>query len=287
VLCEKPLGRTSGEAYEMYDRVRKTGQVNMTAFCVRFAPAVVFAKELIQSRRLGRIYNIRVSYLGIGLGLNGFLDPNYPLNWHFVKEIAGQGVITDLGCHAIDMAYFLLGDVVEVSGATQTVIHERPLIEDPTKKGKVNVDDVSVASLKFKSGALGTIDSSWAAAGKKDFFYFEVHGSEGSIRFNFEHLNELDVYLRDESNLAGFRTVQVISKKHPLMEQFWIDQGGGFTWNHLFVVEVKHFLDSVNQGKVTSLLVPTFHDGYVNSLIIDSIIESNQKGEWIRVEPKS
>ncbi len=101
---------------------------------------------------------------------------------------------------------FLLGEVTEVCGATQTVIPERPIAEGSGKMGRVNVDDVAVASLKFKSGALGTIDASWVAAGVKDFFYFEVHGSEGAVRFDFERLTELQVALKDSSGLQGFKT---------------------------------------------------------------------------------
>ena len=147
------------------------------------------------------------------------------------------------------MARFLVGDVVSVCGAEQTFVTERPLTEDPFHKGSVSVDDATVASLKFKSGALGVIDVSWMAAGKKDFFYFEVNGSQGSLRFNLERIGELEVYLRENSQVEGFRDIFTISAKHPDMDRFWIDQGGGFTWNHMFVVELKHFLEEVVNGK--------------------------------------
>jgi len=287
IFCEKPLARNADEAYEMYRTVSKFNTVSMTGFTVRFAPAVIFAKNLIDSGKLGRIFNIRCCYMNIETGLNGYLDPNLPFHWHFDRTIAGNGAITDLGSHVLDMVYYLLGDVTEVCGATETIVHERPLPDDPTKKKAVTVDDVAVAALKFKSGALGVIDSSWMAAGKKDFFYFEVHGSEGSIRFNFERMTELEVYLRDSSpEVNGFRTVFVTSKDHPRMDKFWVDQGGGFTWNHLFVVELKDFYDKIAAGTSGGPEIPTFRDGYINSLLIDSIVESNRTKRWVKIEPK-
>lgn len=287
IFCEKPLARNTEEAYEMYRTVSKFNTVSMAGFTVRFAPAVMLAKEMIETGRLGKIFNIRCCYMNIESGFNGYLDPNHPFHWHFDKNVAGNGAISDLGSHVLDMAYYLLGDVTEVCGATETVVHERPSQEDSSKMIAVTVDDVAVAALKFKSGALGVIDSSWMAAGKKDFFYFEVHGSEGSIRFNFERLAELEVYLKDSSpEIGGFRTVLVTSKNHPRMDKFWVDQGGGFAWNHLFVVELKDFLDNITMNSSDNAGIPTFRDGYINTLLIDSIVESNNTGRWVKVEPK-
>jgi predicted dehydrogenase len=287
VLCEKPLARTADEAYEIYKVAITSGIVAMTGFTVRFAPAVILAKNLIETGRLGRIFSIRCSYLNIESGYSGYLDPNYPFHWHFDRNMAGQGAISDLGSHVLDMACFLLGEVTEVCGATQTIIPERQLAEDPSKKANVTVDDVAVASLKFKSGALGVIDASWMASGKKDYFYFEVHGSEGSVRFNFERLTELEVYLKNDSSFEGFKNVITTSKKYPNMDKFWVDQGGGFSWNHLFVVELKYFLDRVAEDDKVGAGGPTFRDGYINSLLIDSIAESSKSEKWIKIEPKS
>lgn len=287
VICEKPLARNSLEAYEMHRAALKFNVPSMTGFTLRFAPAVLLASDLIKSGRLGKLFSFRCSYLNIESGYNGYLDPNFPFHWHFDRQAAGNGAIADLGSHVLDMASYLMGEVGEVCGAAQTFISERPLPDNPKRKKEVTVDDVTVASLKFKSGALGVIDASWVAAGKKDFFYFEVHGSEGSIRFNFERLTELEVYLSGSSGTEGFRTVIVTSKNHPEMRNFWVDQGGGFTWNHLFVIELKKFLSYVLHESNKEFELPTFRDGYINSLLIDSIVESSRTGRWVKIEPKS
>jgi predicted dehydrogenase len=91
--------------------------------------------------------------------------------------------------------------------------------------------------------------------------------------------------LRETSQVAGFRDVLVISGKHPYMDRFWIDQGGGFSWNHMFVVELKHFLDCVMNDREIGPAGATLRDGYINSLLIDSIVESSRTGRWIQIEP--
>ncbi len=70
------------------------------------------------------------------------------------------------------------------------------------------------------------------------------------------------------------------------MDKFWTDQAGGFTWDHLFVVELKYFLDWVAKGKQPDSTAPSFRDGYINSLLIDSVVESSENGKWIKIEPK-
>ncbi len=287
ILCEKPLARTSEEAYDIYKKAEISGVIGLTGFCVRFAPAVTLAKNLIDSGKLGKIFNMRCSYMNVETGGLGFLDPLHPLNWHFDREIAGQGAIADLGSHVLDMVYYLLGEVTEVCGASETIVNERPLQDDPSKKGKVTVDDVTVAALKLKSGALAVIDSSWMASGRKDYFYFEVNGTNGSIRFDFERLDELEVFMKDGSDYEGFKNVIVTSKKHPDMEKFWHEQGAGFSWNHLFILEQKFLLDCVAQGKQVEGQGPSLRDGYINQLLIDSIVEANKAGQWIPIRPKA
>jgi predicted dehydrogenase len=99
-------------------------------------------------------------------------------------------------------------------------------------------------------------------------------------------MTELEVYLKDQSGVEGFRTVLVTSKNHPRTDKFWVDQGGGFSWNHLFVVELKDFMDRIT-GASDPPNFPTFWDGYVNTLLIDSIVESSKNDSWIKIEPRS
>jgi predicted dehydrogenase len=283
-ICEKPLARTAEEARSMLRAAEKAGVKHMTAFNYRFIPAVSYAKKLITEGYVGRVLNFRGAYLNIEVGDKGYLNEHFPLDWHFKTETAGYGALSDLGSHILDLARFLVGEISSVAGATATYIKERPLPESPTKKGRVEVDDSTVAAVKFANGALGTIEASWMAPGRKDFLRFEILGSEGSLRFNLERLNELEIFsLKDPNELRGFRDVWTTSKAHPYMDKFWLEQGGGFGWDHAFINEVHHFTDCVVNDKPVEPIGATFLDGYKNCLLMDAIVESASTGRWIHL----
>jgi predicted dehydrogenase len=285
VLCEKPLARSAKEAQAMLQAAERSGLKNMTGFNFRFIPAVSYAKKLIQEGFVGRILNFRGAYLNIELGDLGYINPDAPLDWHFKTETAGYGAISDLGSHILDLARFLVGEVESVAGATATFVKERPLPESPEKKGKVEVEDSAVACIKFTNGALGTIETSWMAPGRKDFLSFEVTGNEGSLRFNLERINELEIFtLKDPNEIRGFRNVLVTSRTHPKMEKFWVEQGGGFGWDHSFVNEIHHFADCIVNNKKVGPDGATFFDGYKNCLLMDAIVKSAKDERWIHVE---
>lgn len=285
VLCEKPLARSAKEAQAMLQAAERSGLKNMTGFNFRFIPAVSYAKKLIQEGFVGRILNFRGAYLNIELGDLGYINPDAPLDWHFKTETAGYGAISDLGSHILDLARFLVGEVESVAGATATFVKERPLPESPRKKGKVEVEDSAVACIKFTNSALGTIETSWMAPGRKDFLRFEVTGNEGSLRFNLERINELEIFtLKDPNEVRGFRNVLVTSRTHPKMEKFWVEQGGGFGWDHSFVNETHHFTDCIVNNKKVGPDGATFLDGYKNCLLMDAIVKSAKDERWIHVE---
>ncbi|HUK28315.1 MAG TPA: Gfo/Idh/MocA family oxidoreductase [Candidatus Acidoferrales bacterium] len=284
VICEKPLARTGKEAKEMWKSAERAGVKHMTGFNYRFIPAVCYARKLIQEGFIGKLLHFRGAYLNIEVGDLGYLNPEFPLDWHFKRDTAGYGALSDLGSHIIDIARFLVGEVSAVAGATATFIKERPLPGTPNTKGIVEVDDSTVAAVKFANGALGTIEASWMAPGRKDFLRFEILGSEGSLRFNLERLNELEIFtLRDSNEQRGFRDVWTTSKTHPFMDKFWTEQGGGFGWDHAFVNEVHHFTDCIVNDKPIEPIGATFFDGYRNCQIMDAIVESAETERWVHV----
>ena len=187
---------------------------------------MLYARELVQSGRVGRITHVVATYYNIELG-EGFSDPNMPLVWLFRREIAGHGALNDLGSHVVDMMRFIVGEIASVCGATQTFIKERPLPEDNTKRGVVDVDDSIAGCLRFAGGAVGTISVSWMPVSVRDYLALEVYGTKGSFRFCSDRPAELELYLHDDKDFAlnGYRTIYCTSREHPLMKHFWPDQG--------------------------------------------------------------
>ena len=181
VFCEKPLGRTAEESKSMLDAVQKAGVKHMVAFNYRFVPAIMQARKIMESGKMGRVHHWRAVYLQ-----EWGMDPKMPTSWRFQKDVAGSGALGDLGAHIIDLARFLVGEPTKVMGMTQNWMGERPSGDDPSKMVLSDVDDAFTALLEFEGGAIGTVEASRFAQGHKNFNSFEINAENGSIRFNLE-----------------------------------------------------------------------------------------------------
>ncbi len=269
ILCEKPLARTGEEAARMLEAVRKAGVKHMVAFNYRFVPAIRQARQLIESGALGKIYHYRAVYL------QEWIMPHYnmPKIWRLDKQVAGSGALGDLGAHIIDLGRFLVGEMVSVSAMTRTFITERPLPGGGT--GKVDVDDAFVAVVEFANGAIGTLEATRFAAGRKNHEVLEINGEKGSIRFNLERMNELEVFWVGEEpkETQGFHSVLVTEGYHPWWGYWW-PHGHIIGWEHTFVHEIAHFLDCIVNNKDVAPYGATFEDGYRAAVICDAILES-------------
>ena len=276
ILCEKPLARTADEAQSMVEAVQKAGVKNMVAFNYRFVPAIRQIRKLVDSGLLGKIYHFRAVYL------QEWVMAHYdlPMIWRLQKSVAGSGALGDLGAHIIDLGRYLVGEVKSVSGMTRTFIEERPW--DDGTMGKVDVDDAFTALLEFESGAIGTVEASRFAAGRKNGQRLEINAEKASIVFNLERLNELEIFwVGDEpAEAQGFRNVLVSEPFHPWWENWW-PQGHMIGWEHTFVHEITHLLDCiVNDGDVAPIGAD-FVDGYRNAVICDAILESAASGRHV------
>lgn len=278
VFCEKPLGRTAEESKQMLDAVEKAGVKHMVAFNYRFVPAIVQAKHLIDSGALGRIFHYRAVYLQ-----EWIIDPNFPKIWRLDKSAAGSGALGDLGAHVIDLARFLVGEPKKVMGMAQTFVKERPM-PDGNGVGKVDVDDAFVSLLEFENGALGTVEASRFCQGRKNHQVFEINGEKGSLRFNLERMNELDVFWAGEApnTTQGFHNVLVSEPHHPYWSNWW-PQGHMIGWEHSFVHEFHHFFSAIVNNTPVDPYGATFVDGYRNAVICDAILESANTGRAVDI----
>lgn len=277
VFCEKPLARTAEEARAMLDAVEKAGVKHMVAYNYRFVPAIRLARDLIASGALGRIFHFRAVYLQ-----DWIIDPEFPMTWRFKKAVAGSGSLGDLGSHIIDIGRFLVGEPTKVSGMTRTFITERP--DGQGGRDTVDVDDAVTALMEFENGALGTIEATRFAQGRRNGQNWEINGENGSIRFNLERLNELDVYWADgRKETMGFTNVLVSEGYHPFWENWW-PAGHIIGWEHSFVHEFHHFFDAIVNDKPVAPYGADFVDGYKNAVICDAIVESAQTGRMIDIK---
>lgn len=285
IICEKPLARTAPEAKAMLDAVTKAGVVNMVAFNYRRTPAIALAKKYIDEGAIGEILNFRATYLQ-----DWSADPASPLSWRFQKSVAGSGAVGDIGTHIIDLARYLAGEITAVSGLARTIIAERPKQADGRdalgttrtggELGPVDVDDEMVTILRFASGAIGSLEATRNGYGRNNFITLEIHGTKGSIAFNYERRDELQVFFAgDPADRRGFRTVYT-GPAHPYGEGLWPIPALGIGYSETKIVEAYDLCKAIVEGTPAS---PNFEDGYRISLVADAIIESSAIEQWVAV----
>ena len=275
VLCEKPLANSVAEARRMLSAAVKAGVAHMICHNYRRAPAVMLARHLIEDGRIGDIRHFRGTYLQ-----DWIADPAFPLVWRLDKTRAGSGALGDIAAHSIDLARFLIGEISEVTGHLETFIKERPLPGNRHKRGPVTVDDAAMALVKFESGAIGTIEATRMAMGRKNQNRFEINGSKGSIAFDLERMNELEVYFdADPADLRGFRRILVTESDHPFVKAWW-PPGHIIGYEHTFTHTIYDLLEAIADNRVPS---PSFEDGLRNQQVLEAIEKSSTSRKWVKV----
>lgn len=280
VYMDKPLCRTLDEANAMKLCADAHPEcITQMTFQYRFAPAMLRAKELIDTDALGQIFSARVCYLHAG-----YISPDRPFSWRLDREISGAGgALFDLGAHVVDLTRHLLGDFDEVMHLGETMIRERPLADDPRKMVPVEVDDLSILLFRLQNGAVGTLESSRLATGAQDEVRFEAHGSRGAIRFNLMQPNYLEYY---DASLPeglyggdrGFKLIECVAR-YPKPATL---PGPKNTvgWERFHVHSVFNFVTHVLEKKPAS---PNIEDGYRVQCILEAALRSSQRNAWIKM----
>ncbi len=274
LLCEKPLGRDAREARRIWEGVRRRRIVHQVSFNYRFIPAVRFARELIQEGSLGDIVHFRMRYTDDSLS-----DPGTPHTWRQERRRAGSGVIGDLASHVLDLGRFLIGEYRSACGLSRVVVPRRPVRAGAREKRTVDVEDCFVGAVEFAAGALGTIEASGCCPGQKNYLTFEANGTRGSLRFNLERLNELEVFRSEPSGRRdrGFKTVLVTDPDHPYGGRWW-PPGHILGWEHTFVHQLHHFVQAILGNVTVAPLAADFRDGYANARVCDALLAAARTG---------
>ncbi|MBP1994618.1 Gfo/Idh/MocA family protein [Paenibacillus eucommiae] len=284
IICEKPLSLNVEEAVRMRDAANKAGIVHMICHNYRFVPAIQYAKKLISEGRLGQIYHVRTRYLQ-----DWIMDPQFPLVWRLRKDVCGSGTHGDLMAHSIDLARFLVGEFVEVSGMMETFIKKRPLGEmsgglnaeiSDTEYGEVDVDDAVAFMARFDNGAMGVFEASRFAKGNRNGNNFEINGSKGSIRWDMQDMNNLQLYLEeDEAGSQGFRTISCTEQEHPYAGAYW-PAGHIIGYEHTFINILHAFMQGIAEGRSPA---PNFDDGVRNQIVLEAVEQSANSRQWVKI----
>jgi predicted dehydrogenase len=270
IFCEKPLANTVEEAEQMLEAARAHNCLHMLCHNYRRAPAVALAKRLIEDGRIGEVYHYRGTYLQDWL-----VRPDFPRVWRLEKSKAGSGALGDILSHSVDLARYLVGEIREVSGLLETFIKERPSPEGSGGMLPVEVDDAALSLVRFEGGAIGAIEATRFATGRKNYNRFEINGSRGSLVFNMERMNELEVY-EEGGPESGFRTVLATDPTHPYAGGWW-PPGHIIGYEHTFTHTVLDLLKAIAEGRMPE---PNFEDGVRNQKVLDAVERAAHSRRW-------
>ena len=291
VSCEKPLAATLRDAREMALAARKAKGKTFVWYNYRRCPAVALAHLLVRRGKVGTIRHIRALYL------QDWADESVPLAWRFDKRLAGSGAHGDLNAHIIDMTRFVTGqEIVEICGAvTETFIKRRSLmtgvvaggiaagLKKSKRTGRVTVDDTILALARFSGGAVASFEAARQATGNQNRNGFEINGTKGSIKFNFERMNELEYYdATADRAVQGWTTIIAThAPDHPYVDAWWPD-AHGLGYEHGFINQAYDIV-RVLSGRKPTVPIPDFKDAYQTQRVLEAMLLSASKKRPVKL----
>lgn len=253
VLCTKPLGRTSAEAWRILQAVEDAGVFHGYLEDLVYPPKTLKALETVRSGALGKILWVR----------SRETHPGPHSAWFWDRELAGGGAIVDMGCHCIEIARSFIGKrirPVEVVcwGATQ--VHP------------IDSEDHAVGLVRYENGALGQFEVSWTFRGGMDL-RDEVSGTEGTIWLNHWLRTGIEVFTAaGSSNYVAEKSESSTGWLFPVG-----DEASALGYTEMF-----HDMLMAYESK--SAPRETFYDGYVVNAIVDAAYRSIESKRWESVE---
>ncbi|MGB9693847.1 MAG: Gfo/Idh/MocA family protein [Fervidobacterium sp.] len=255
LICEKPLARNINEGKDMLHAVEKAKIIDCYAENQLFIPQVTRAKEIIEKNAIGKVFWIRSREAHFGPHSDWFWNP----------ELAGGGVLMDMGCHSMEVARYLIGKKPREAFAWgSTSIH----------KNKTKAEDNSLALIKYEENSISQSENSWAAHGGLDV-RIEIYGSDGAIFLDVTRETGVKVFTVAPEKKTGY-IVEKAEAKKGWMYPAWREHE---VYGYLF--ELKHFLSCILEGKKP---METFKDGYIVNCLIDSCYKSMHSNKWESIQ---
>lgn len=261
-LCEKPMSTTLADAKAMVAAEEKAPVCSMIGYSKRFFRGTRFLYDYLRREDLGRVFSVRAIYL------QGWLsNPDFPMAWRLQREKTGTGVLGDLAAHITDLAQHVLGDdITRVTGMMKTFVDRRPSMTDPGKKETVDVDDACMFGAEFKSGTMGTFESSRNATGRPDHWRIEIDAENGAVIYDNTDGKVLVSVRTGPTRLAGWIELPI-----PLR------YGAS---GRSFQDELDHFVDCIRSGQAP---VPSFADALKTELVLDAVVRSSETGRAVDI----
>ena len=282
VFCEKPVGRNTAETVAIARLANDASILSCVGYNYRWAPLVQYAHQLIRDGKLGSVTHYRGRFL-VDYGSN----PDGVLSWRFQRELAGHGTLGDLMSHVADMAHMFAGPIQRVVANRKTFITSRPIANhgegthfsvNPTApRAAVTNEDYVGTLVQFASGAQGNLEVCRVIKGPRCEMAFELNGTKGALKWNFERMNELQLFLPDGSDEHDGPVFIQSGPQHPFYSFFYPGPGLSMSYEDLKIIEAFQFLRSVAEGKQGE---PGFAEALAVAEVQDAITRSWASERW-------
>jgi predicted dehydrogenase len=245
---------------------------------------VARARAAIQSGEIGQVTHARVWLL-----TDYAAHPGGPLSWRYTLEKGGHGVLGDLASHGVDLARYVVGDLVDVVALTDTFIPRRPLAQAGAShyavgsadgpSGPVENEDYVVALARTTSGIPLTLESSRAAVGEQNNYGLEVHGTRGLVRWDFRRSDELALSAGDSYANQPTSTVYA-GPGDGDYDAFQPGAGIAISYDDSKVIECAAFLRSIATGQPHGAGID---DAVHSAAALDAIVTSAATRAWVTI----
>jgi predicted dehydrogenase len=288
VVCEKPLALTAEQSGELLELAERAGIVHCTNFNIRFYPMVQEARARTQGGELGTVWAVHGGYL------QDWLHEPTDWNWRLEPDRGGElRAVADIGSHWLDVAQFVTGLKVEqvfADLATTIPVRRRPRGEVETFTDAADVERVDVPMfsedlahilVRFEGGARGSCVVSQVSAGRKNSIRFQLDGSRSSVYWDGEAPEKLWLGRRDAPNELVLRNPALMDARARATTQLPAGHAEGFadTFRALYAA-VYSAVAAGEPGKD----YPTFRDGHVENVLVETVGRSNREQRWVEVE---
>lgn len=277
VWCEKPMSSSLEDSQIMAEVAEKSNSKTIVGYNYTKNPVVIHARKIIEKGTIGRISGFFCRY-----DVDNEADGSKPWSWRMSKELSGTGSNGDILSHVISVGHYLINSRISNVVGDISIIHKQR--KDPKENGKskiVDNDDMVSALVHFENGVHGHIGASRVSWGKKCGLTWEIHGTEGTITYNQERLNEIKLFTRQsDSSTDGFRTI-LSGPEHPFYSSFLPNGGHGLGFMDVKICELQGLLNAIENNKPTW---PNFNDGLAIEKVMERIDESAITKQWLSIQ---
>jgi predicted dehydrogenase len=272
VWCEKPMATSPADAERMAAAARLSGRVAVLGYNYIQNPLVGLMRRILDAGEIGSVNHVRIE-----MDEDFMADPEALFAWKN-EAGSGYGALDDFGVHPLSLIHRLFGGVARVCGQMTRAYDSRPLADGARRT--VDTYDIASVLVVLEDGASGILAFNRAAWGRKGRIFIQIFGSRGTLVFDQERFNELQLYTADGSReTQGFRTI-LAAPHHPPYDRFTPAPGHGLGFNDLKVIECRQLIGRI-RGEATTVI--DFEAGLRIERTVDAIARSAEQSAWVDV----